>query len=89
MSKIIKTKKSISDISDIDYKHNIQDEYGYWWKNSLHKCIYWKDVYINKENIDELIEHYKRDIVPHKTFVAKIAQEIVDELYSLKQKLNW
>ena len=89
MTKNKKNKKSISYISDIDYKHDIQDEYGYWWKNSILKSIYWKNVYINKENIDELIEHYKRDIAPHKAFVAKLSQEIVDELYSLKTKLNW
>jgi hypothetical protein len=48
-----------------------------------------KQVLINRENINELINHYKEQIQPHKPLMKEIYQPIVDELVSLKGKLGW
>jgi hypothetical protein len=76
-------------MSDGELQHDITDEYGYWWNGSLQKNINGKNVDINKETIDTLIEYYKKDIAPHKRFLNEVHQEIVDYLTSLKRKLNW
>ena len=80
---------NISDVSDSEIKHNITDEFGWWWKGSLIKSIMGKQVDINKDNINDLIKHYKKDIQPHKKLMCEIYQPIVDELSLLKIKLGW
>jgi len=80
---------NISDVSDSEIKHDINDIFGYWWKGSLLKNIMGKNVYISRKNIDELINHYKSEIQPHKPLMTEIYQPIVDELTSLKKRLNW
>jgi len=72
-----------------EHKHDINDEFGYWWKDSLIKNIMGKQVDINKDNIDDLIINYKKNIQPHKKLMSEIYQPIVDELYLLKSKLGW
>ena len=80
---------NISDVSDSEIKHDITDEFGWWWKGSLVKSIMGKPVDINKDNIDNLINHYKIEIHPHKKLMSEIYQPIVDELSLLKIKLGW
>ena len=48
-----------------------------------------KKVFINKDNIDQLITHYEKQIQPHKIIMTELYQPIVDELKSLKIKLDW
>jgi len=80
---------NISDVSDSEIKHDIMDEFGWWWKGSLVKSIMGKQVDINKDNIDNLIKSYKCEIQPHKKLMSEIYQPIVDELSLLKIKLGW
>lgn len=71
------------------YKHDMTDEFGYWYRNSLIKSILGKQVHINKNNIDDLITHYRKNIQSHKKLMCEIYQPIVDELFLLKNKLGW
>ena len=80
---------NISDVSDNKIKHDITDEFGWWWKGSLVKSIMGKQVDINKDNINNLIKSYKGNIQPHKNLMSEIYQPIVDELSLLKIKLGW
>lgn len=77
------------DNSTSEIKHDINDIFGYWWKGSLIKVIMNKRVFINKENIDDLIIHYKSVILPHKPLMTEIYQPVVDKLISLKERLGW
>jgi len=79
-----KENLNISDVSDSEIKHDIIDEFGWWWRGSLVKSIMGKQVDINKDNIDNLINSYKRNIQPHKKLMSEIYQPIVDELSLLK-----
>ena len=84
-----KENLNISDVSGSQIKHDITDEFGWWWKGSLVKSILGKQVDINKDNIENLINSYKRNIQPHKKLMSEIYQPIVDELSLLKIKLGW
>jgi hypothetical protein len=70
-------------------KHDITDEFGYWWKGSLIKSIVGKTVEINQTNIDDLIKNYQKQIAPHKPLMNQIYQPVVDDLIQLKNKLGW
>lgn len=85
----MKKKKQQTSIGVGETKHDIIDEFGWWWKGSLVKSIIGRQVYINKDNIDNLINQYKMDIQPHKKLTSEIYQPIVDELSLLKIKLGW
>ena len=70
-------------------KHDITDEFGYWYNGSILKNILTKNVYINKDNITDLITHYKKQILPHKPLMVEIYEPIVTSLIDLKNKLGW
>lgn len=70
-------------------KHDITDEFGYWWKGSLIKSIVGKRVEINQTNIDDLIKNYQSQIAPHKPLMREIYQPVIDGLIQLKNKLGW
>jgi len=70
-------------------KHDITDEFVYWWEGSLIKSIVGKRVEINRNNIDDLIKNYQSQIVPHKPLMREIYQPVVDVLIQLKNKLEW
>jgi hypothetical protein len=74
---------------DTRIKHDITDEFGWWWKGSLVKSIMGEQVEINKDNIDHLINSYKGNIQQDKPLMGEIYQPIVDELFLLKIKLGW
>lgn len=68
----------------------VKEKDNNWYNGSLIKVFLQnKRLVLNKDTIDNYIEHFRNQILPHKGFMNDVHNEVIDELIRIKNKYNW